>query len=124
MTPLLLTAALAAGHHPKPVPVPVFAPPPAIAAFGFAGPGFGPPPFAQPLTIEEFVKCFQPFPGAYRVTLIHPKTCKPVTVCFELPDCGCPPKVRSGRRYVEFDYGKREVEILFRHNGTVDVDYD
>ncbi|MGL6096760.1 MAG: hypothetical protein ACRC7O_13310, partial [Fimbriiglobus sp.] len=72
----------------------------------------------------EFVKAFPPFPGSYRVCLIHPKTCRPVTVCFTLPECACPPKVRSGRRFVEFDYGKREVEIRFRHNGTVDVDYD
>ncbi len=114
---------------------------PAVAAqpFGYPPPFPGPPvpvfrpslpfppsapPSAGPMTIEQFVHCFRPTPGAHHVWLVHPKTCQPVQVCFTLPHCANPPKVRHGRRYIEFDFGKLEVEINFRHNGTVDVDYD
>jgi hypothetical protein len=93
----------------------VVAPPPAIVPVE---------PLPRPMTVAEFVRCFQPIPGHHDVWLIHPVTCRPVRVCFNLPPgCGCP-KVRVHRREVKFDYGRREVEIRFRHNGTVSVDYD
>lgn len=73
------------------------------------------------MTVEEFARCFRPTPGTHHVCLIHPVTCRPVEVCFTLPP-GCP-KVRVRHREVEFDYGRHEVEIEFRRNGTVHVDY-
>lgn len=94
-------------------------------------PPMAPPPFAPPslpghhgpMTLEHFAKCFQPTPGTHHVCIIHPVTCQPVKVCFTLPaGCGCP-KVCVHRRSIEFDYGRREVEINFLRNGTVDVDY-
>lgn len=96
---------------PPPVPPPVIVeqPPPAVV------------PVPVALTVEEFVRVFVPVPGPQKVCLIHPKSCKPVEVCFTLPDCGCPPKVRRNRHHLEFDYGRHWVDIRFRHNGTVDV---
>ena len=115
MTPLAL-ALLVSAQPPLPVypvPVPVFAPPLLPAPL---------PPPVRPLTIQEFGKLFVPTPGFHVVCLIHPVTCKPVTVAFTLPaGCGCP-KVKVQRREVEFDYGRREVELRFRRNGAVDVE--
>jgi hypothetical protein len=151
MTPLLMTLALSAGQPPVPLPPgtpvpypgrpayypggrgpfpgqPVFPPPhPGWPAFyppvvpPVAPPVFVPP--RKPPTLEEFVRCFKPVPGTHQVVVLHPVTCRPVRVCFTLPDgCGCP-KVKSGRRWVEFDYGRREVEINFWRDGTVGVNY-
>lgn len=120
MTSLLLTLAMAPGFHPPvPPPVPVFPPVPVVA------PGY--PAFFNPqpvLTVEQFAKVFVPTPGHHRVVLIHPKSCKPVEVCFVLPaNCGCP-KINYNRHHLEFEYRKYEVDIRFRHNGTVDVKTD
>lgn len=106
MNPLLLSLALMSPGQP---PVYVQSAPVVIVP-------------AAPMTLAEFARVFQPIPGTHRVCLIHPKTCQPVDVCFTLP-CGCP-KIRASKHRLEFDYGKREVEIRFRHNGKVDVDYD
>ena len=85
-----------------------------------------PPPLLVPapaaFTVSEFAKGFEPIPGLHTVCLIHPKSCRPVEVCFKLPP-GCP-KVKATEHRLQFDYGKCEVTIRFRHNGTVDVDYD
>lgn len=112
MTPLLMALALNAPAqpplpaYPAPFPVPVL-------------PGEPYPP--RPLTVQEFGRVFVPTPGPHVVCLIHPVTCKPVTVAFTLPH-GCDfPKVKVRKREVEFDYGRREVELQFRHRGTVDV---
>ena len=100
----------------RPAYYPPFAP-------GEPTPGFPHRPHRKAMTLQEFARCFEPTPGTHHVCLIHPVTCRPVEVCFKLPHgCGCP-KVRVNRREIEFDYGRREVEIRFRHNGTVDVDY-
>ena len=125
MTSLLLTLAMSAPAHGHdrhlPPPGPTFPPhtgyfQPPVAPLPH--PGFGHRGGA--VTLEEFAKCFKPTPGHHTVWIVHPKTCRPVEVCFDLPDCGCP-KVRVNRRSIEFDYGRREVELQFRHNGTVDV---
>jgi hypothetical protein len=76
----------------------------------------------QAMTHRDFARVFQPAAGTYEVLLIHPDTCCPVKVCFTLP-CGCPKKVRVERHELEFDYGKTEVEIRFRRDGTVKVEY-
>jgi len=76
---------------------------------------------AKPFSHHEFAKAFVPVPGKYKVTLIHPGSHCPVDVCFTLPP-GCP-KVRTGHRYLEFDYGNCSVEIRFALFGKVRVDY-
>jgi hypothetical protein len=83
------------------------------------------PPVAlvRALTVDEFLAGFQPLPGSYEVILIHPRTQCPVKVCFNLPP-GCPKKVRYRCHELEFDYGRREVEIHFKRDGRVSVDYD
>jgi hypothetical protein len=115
MTSLVLgLAVLSPAHPPRPLPPPpsviVEAPPPVIA------------PAPAVFTVKEFARAFQPIPGHHTVWLDHPKTCRPVKVCFDLPP-GCP-KVKASKHRLEFDYGKCEVTIRFRHNGAVDVDYD
>lgn len=82
-----------------------------------AGPVLVPAPA---IPASEFAKSFTPAEGKYQVTLIHPKTCCPVPVCFELP-CGCPKKVTCTKHVIRFDYGKHEVTIRFKHDGTVTV---
>jgi hypothetical protein len=123
MNSLLLGLALfapqvAASHprpsYPPPLPAPQLPPGPPLPIL----PG-GP---QAVMTLKEFARSFQPIPGTHSVWLVHPKTCRPVHVCFNLPP-GCP-KVKVHRREIKFDYGRREVEIHFRHNGTVKVDYD
>jgi len=74
----------------------------------------------KPMTVEQFATHFDPKPGRYEVVLLHPKTCCPVKVCFELP-CGCPCKVRWTRHVLEFDYPKAYVRIRFYHDGDVKV---
>jgi hypothetical protein len=79
-----------------------------------------PPAVVKPLTVEQFVEGFKPQPGKYEVLLVHPKSCQPVKVCFELPP-GCPRKVRYTKHVLEFDYGHDTVRIRFYHNGDVKV---
>ena len=74
----------------------------------------------QPMSHRDFACAFNPVCGKYEVVFIHPVSCCPVCVCFDLP-CGCP-KVRCGKRYLEFDYGRHSVVIrfgIFRSNVRV-----
>ena len=114
MTPLLAAFALLSPAQP---PLPAYpAPVPALPGEPY------PTPAPRPMTLAEFGRCFVPTPGPHVVCLIHPATNRPVTVAFTLPDgCGCP-KVTVRRREVEFKYPRhREVELQFKHRGTVDV---
>jgi hypothetical protein len=106
-------AVLSPSHPPRHLP-----PPPPVVIVE------APPPVLVPVvpTVSEFAKAFQPLPGLHKVVLLHPKTCRPVEVCFRLPP-GCP-KVKASKHRIEFDYGKCEVTIRFRLTGRVDVDYD
>jgi hypothetical protein len=76
----------------------------------------------QAIRHADFARAFRPTAGNYEVDFIHPYTCCPVRVCFTLP-CGCP-RVRCDRNELEFDYGKYEVEIHFKRDGRVKVEYD
>jgi hypothetical protein len=104
-----------------PAPSNQLPPPPAIGGPGLPPgivlpPGALPPPVmvpARPLTIDEFAACFQAAPGSHRVCLFHPVTKRPVDVCFDLPNC-CLKCVRVGNRSIVFDYGSREVRVVFR----------
>ncbi|MDY3561452.1 hypothetical protein R5W23_002730 [Gemmata sp. JC673] len=75
------------------------------------------------LTLGEFSRYFTPTPGKHDVWVVHPVTRQPVKVCFTLP----PGKLRDfevDKRSIRFEFvGGREVEIEFRNNGTVRVDY-
>ena len=90
-----------------------------------------PPPFfgqtvpvavAQPMSVADFACGFQPAAGTYRVTLIHPKTCCPVDVCFTLP-CGCARKITTTKYTMRIVYPGlfNDVVIRFRLDGTVSV---
>lgn len=82
-----------------------------------------PPRDAQPAwTIKDFAASFKPAPGYYEVVFLHPHTCRPVKVCFELPDC-CLKEINVRRDSLEFDYGKVEVEVEFKRDGRVKVEY-
>ena len=90
-------------------------------------PQYAPIPQSQPVvvipTLDQFARCFVPTPGVHEVTVIHPVSKKPVTFCFTLPDCP-PCKVEVGKRRLVFDYGKKEVRVIFRILcSKVDVQY-
>jgi hypothetical protein len=114
------------GTVPTPAPLaypsPLTYPSPAPSAFSIPNA----PPMtllpAPPMTHQQFAAIFQPIPGTHKVVLLHPKTGRPVEVCFTLPP-GCP-KVNVGKRYLEFEYDRLEVEIRFCCFGRVKVDYD
>jgi hypothetical protein len=76
---------------------------------------------AKPMTLAEFACTFQPLPGTYEVTFIHPIKKCPVCVTFTLPaNCGCP-KMHVGKCKIVFDYGTHEVDIRFKLLGKVAV---
>jgi hypothetical protein len=95
--------------------VPLPPPPPTPLPAPVAAPG------TTALSVSDFVARFRPLPGKYEVTLIHPKTGCPVPVCFTLPGCSCPCRVSCTRLALRFDYGKSQVVLRFRHNGTITV---
>ena len=107
MTPLVLSLCLVCTAQP---PEPVLPPPVPVPVVP-----------APPPTLEQFTKSFTPQAGIFEVTVIHPCSGKPVNFAFKLPE-GCP-KVSCGRRTLEFDYGKCNVEIVFRIGGRVGVEY-
>jgi hypothetical protein len=121
------------GKPPAPVvltqsPPPIVQPPPGvpleIAPPATPVPLPGATPFVRPITVEEFACSFRPHCGTYHVTFKHPYTGCAETVCFTLPD-GCPKvEVKTCiRKRIEFDYGKKEVEIVFYRLGGAKVNY-
>ena len=127
----LLILALALGQpplpiYPQPLPGPGYPPPlPPYPTVPLPLPepeGYSP---LRPIGVETFAKTFAPTPGIHNVWFLHPRTKKAVYVTFVLPEgCGCP-KVKSGKRYVKFDYhGHRDVEVCFKlFGGGVEVEY-
>lgn len=93
-------------------PVPVFVPQPL------------PVPAPQAITLADFSRFFTPTPGKHHVWVVHPVTRQPVAVCFTLPP-GQLKEFKVDRREIRFEFrGGFEVEIEFRNNGTVKVEYD
>ncbi len=72
-------------------------------------------------TLEEFAATFRPAPGTYEVTILHTRTCCPVTVCFTLPE-GCP-KVCLRKHQLDFEYPREDVRIRCQIGGKVRVSY-
>jgi hypothetical protein len=112
-----LTAAFSLGQ----TPVPDVLPPPTPIVVPVV-PALPAPPMvpARPITLAEFAATFKPAPGTYEIVFLHSRKKCPVTVCFTLPDCGCP-KVCVGKHSITFDYGTKEVEIRFKLFGKVAV---
>jgi hypothetical protein len=79
------------------------------------------PPGATVLTLDEFAKAFKPQSGrtTYEVVVVHPCTCRPVKVCFDLP-C-CPRRVVCRKTEIVFRFGlcKKPVVVTFCRDGTV-----
>lgn len=100
---------------------PLQLPPPAPAQPLPVQPAPLPPPAPMAVTLDEFVKNFQPVAGVHTVWIVHPKTKVATAISFTLP--AGTPKVKSGKTYVTFDYGKYEAEIRFRSSGKVTVEY-
>ncbi len=74
----------------------------------------------RPLTVKEFVCSFQPTRGTHSVVLLHPFTKCPVNVCFTLPPgCGKVKVKKCLRERIVFDFGRKEVEIVFLRKGGV-----
>lgn len=118
---LLSGAALAA--PPRVIQARAFESPPPPNADGSANvlpaPVFMPTPA---MSVDDFACHFKPVAGTHRVTLIHPKTCCPVDVCFELP-CGCAKKVTANKHSIRITYPGllNDVVIRFKHDGGVSV---
>jgi hypothetical protein len=76
----------------------------------------------QPMSVDEFACNLKPAAGTYHVTLIHPKTCCPVEVCFKLP-CGCAKRITTTKYSMRIVYPGlfNDVVIRFRLDGTVSV---
>lgn len=147
MTPLVLALALTSPAQPpafpRPVPLapgvklqPQVAPLPVyrspVVAPGYGYPVYQPPFLGRPVppvvpgavTLEQFSRLFTPTPGRHEVWIIHPRTCQPVKVCFVLPG-GKLKEFEVGKREIRFEFrGGYEVDIEFRNNGTVRVEYD
>jgi len=78
----------------------------------------------QAVTLAEFSRFIRPTPGKHDVWIIHPVTHQAVRVCFVLPG-GKLKDFEVDRRSIRFEFSNGyEVEIEFRNNGTVRVDYD
>jgi hypothetical protein len=95
----------------QPIPLPPPTPTPIMPA--------PPPPPAAPISPQEFARTFQPQPGTYQVTFLHPRTSQPVTVSFVLPPGT--PRVYYVPGSLIFDYGRHEVEIRFQIGGGTRV---
>jgi hypothetical protein len=80
-----------------------------------------PPAVVRVPTLEEFAATFRPAPGTYEVTILHSRTCRPVTVCFTLPP-GCP-KVCVHKHQIDFEYPHDDVRIRCQIGGKVKVSY-
>lgn len=106
------------------VPLPVYrppvvlVPPPVIVQ----RPPVFVPPQPQAITLAEFSRFFTPTPGKHEVWIVHPVTRQPVLVCFVLPG-GKLRDLEVDRRCIHFDFGRDEVDIDFRTDGTVRVRY-
>lgn len=98
--------------QPVVVPQPVFVPQPVLRA--------------PALTIDQFSRVFVPTPGRHHYWIVHPRTGVPVEVCFTLPHCGRLERIEVSRNRIEIELDRPnfEVEIEFRSNGTVRIDYD
>ena len=102
---------------PQPVPVPVLRPQPVPLPLPA-------PPVPQAISLGDFSRFFTPTPGKHHVWVIHPVTRQPVEVCFTLPP-GQLKEFKVDRREIRFEFrGGFEVDIEFRNNGTVKVEYD
>lgn len=147
MTPLMLSLAMTAPAQP-----PVYTPPvqvapnvrlqpqistvpvyrPVVVVPVYPTPVYPPtypiqpiqPVVPQAVTLSEFSRFFTPTPGKHEVWIVHPSTRQPVKVCFVLPG-GRLEDFEVNKRSIRFEFrGGREVEIDFRSNGTVRVNYD
>jgi hypothetical protein len=103
---------------PPPPPVVVQPPPPVVVQ----PPPPVPAPAPQALTLQEFARTFRPAAGTYQVTLLHPRTGQPLTTTFTLPPGT--PRVTVGLRFIEFDYGRTRVSIVFPLGGGIRVRND
>jgi len=138
MTPIVLSLALTAPAQPPVVvtppvviapgvrvqpqvyPVPVYRPPVVVVPTYPVVPVQ--PVVPQAVTLSEFSRFFTPTPGKHDVWIVHPVTRQPVKVCFTLPG-GKLRDFEVDRRSIRFDFRSVEVNIFFRNNGTVDVQY-
>jgi hypothetical protein len=112
---LLALFGLALGAPPGRAQLPTLPPPPPVVPALPVVPGRVP-------TVAEFAATFQPVAGNYEITLQHPFTGYPVKVCLTLPP-GCAKARVHHRRRLEFDYGKRGVNVVFDRRGGVQVKY-
>lgn len=80
----------------------------------------------QVLSLKQFSRVFAPTPGRHHYWIVHPRTGQPVAVCFTLPNCGKLDRFEVGSDWIEIEFDRPdfEVEINFRKNGRVEIEYD
>ena len=101
---------------------------PTLVAVADKAPTEAPVPVVTAMTLQEICCCGvlnELPPGLHQITVIHPHTCCPVTICFCLP-CGCYDVV-CGKGLcatkLRFKYPGlcNDIVIKFRKNGDVIV---
>jgi hypothetical protein len=85
-----------------------------------SSPATTPPAVGRVPTVSEFLAAFKPRAGVHQVTVQHPFTGAPVKLSLVLPE-GSPARIRTNRRMLEFDYGRRAVVVRFFRDGSVQV---
>ncbi len=114
-------ALVAATAAQEPLPRPKDGVPPPVVNVPPPGPVTA---MQQPMVIpthRQFAEALKPCCGKYRVLVIHPCTCQPVEICFELPD-RCAKCVKASKDEIEVRYGLLSyVKIRFCKGGDVKV---
>ena len=75
-----------------------------------------------PIATRDFTQYFSPTGGTHLFAFVHPRTGHTVGVELRLPNGR--PKMDIETREIELDYGSYEVEVDFRRDGRVSIDYD
>lgn len=76
-----------------------------------------------PVESDQLDKHFSPTAGVHDLTFVHPSTRKNVDVTFRLPDLPLK-RFEVNKRQIHFDYGRKQVILIFRITGQVDVRYE
>lgn len=80
------------------------------------------PSTGRPPTLQEFAFSFRPCAGIHQVVFQHPFTGAPVAVTLALPPGVPAVKIKRGlRQRLQFQYGRKQIEIVFLRNGRVRV---
>ncbi len=78
--------------------------------------------YLHPIPFKETDNWYEPHAGLHIFAFIHPHTGETVGVPIDFPEGE--PEVQIRRDKVEFDYGREEIEVHFRKDGRIEVEFD